>query len=105
MPLAVSDDLLAVRGAGGERTPVQGSGSLRAGLKVPVLRRSDQDNWFSGSCSVLSNTEAKKAVVVVAAQFYHGSPGLQVEGEGGGEDGQEEEEEGEEEGDVVVHDD
>ena len=104
MPLAISDDLLTVRGAGGERTPVQGSGPLCPRLKVPVLRRSDQDNWFSGSRSVLSNTEAKKAVVVVATQFYHGSPGLQVEGEGGGEEGQEEEE-GEDEGDVVVHDD
>ena len=105
MPLAVSDDLLTVPGAGGERTPVQGSGPLCPRLKISVLGRSDQDNWISGSSSVLSNTEAKKAVDVVAAQFYHGSPGLQVEGEGGGEEGQEEEDEGgEDEGVVVSHD-
>ena len=105
MSLPVSDDLLAVPGVGGERTPVQGSRPLCPRLKVSVLRCSDQDHWVSGSCPVLGHTEAKKAVDVVAAQFYHGSPGLQVEGEGGGEEGQEEEDEGgEDEGVVVSHD-
>ena len=98
VPLAVSDDLETVSGVGGEGTPVQGSGSLRPRLKVPVLWRSYQNNWFSVISSMLGHAEAKKAVDVIATQFDHRGPGLQVEGEGRGEEGQEGEEEEEEEG-------
>ena len=94
MPLAVSDDLETVSGIGGERTPVQGSGPLSPGLKVPVLWRSYQNNWFSVTSLVLGHTEPKKAVDVIAPEFYHRGSGLQVEG---AEERQEGEEEGEEE--------
>ena len=52
---------------------------------------------------MLGHAEAKKAVDVIATQFDHRGPGLQVEGEGRGEEGQEGEEE-EEEGVVGDHD-
>ena len=42
---------------------------------------------------MLGHAEAKKAVDVIATQFDHRGPGLQVEGEGRGEEGQEGEEE------------
>ena len=80
MSLAVSDDLETVSGIGGERTPVQGSGPLSPGLKVPVLWRSYQNNWFSVTSLMLGHTEAKKAVDVIAPEFYHRGSGLQVEG-------------------------
>ena len=92
VPLAVSDDLETVSGVGGEGTPVQGSGSLRPRLKVPVLWRSYQNNWFSVISSMLGHAEAKKAVDIVAPEFDHGRPGLQVEGVEAGQEGEEDEE-------------
>ena len=77
---------------GGEGTPVQGSGPLCPRLKVSVLWRSYAKNWFSVTSLVLGHTEPKKAVDVVAPEFDHGSPGLQVEGVEEREEGEEEEE-------------
>ena len=99
MPLPVSDDLAAVRGVRGERTPVQSPGPLSPRLQVPVLRRSDQEDWLPGPGPVLGNAEAKKAVDVIPAQLDHRGPGLQVEGEDGGE---EEDQQGQGEGEEGV---
>ena len=94
MSLAVSDDLEAVPGGGGEGASVQSSGSISAWLKIPILWRSYQNNWFSVSSFVLGHTEAKKTIDVISPEFYNRHSGFQVEGVAGGEDGEEEEEEG-----------